>query len=987
MGEKTTFKCGVFLPGLAPGNIPAFEGGGTIDSGGGVDPPDPGGGGVIIIDPRDPKVPTPKPGDGGGGGGGGGPSTPGPAGPAAPTPTTNPTGPSTPGPQGPAAPGGGGGGGGPSTGGGGTCMCVVQEPPKETGGTTTGSDTAKGDFWLRRTYKQKCKSVPNDEVDNTKESNKEKINSNPPPGEYNDNYKYASEYTSTGKPTVVGNDSNSCGTAQGCTGACEDIVVYSYWKKPPVTGPGVITDAVDVAQTTGTVIGGGGSDPGTDTGGGFGGVVGAGNVAQTTGIVIGGGGPDTDTGTDTGGSLGGVGGAIVSQGVTDFISTDPETGGGGGGPGGGIISEGAFDKEFLISNAINSGEVDLNDPFIANAILTKKPYGIQDSVIAFLTTAEAPKLVPNDTGFTDFFKPEIDSNLHYILKNKNNTGNWNSTKAAGVTPIVIYQNLSSEAFAIINQIRNYDGTPLSVNQVFSLIGSRALDGTLSKLSIKDLKNLAEDSIKRNPVIIKPSKISSVNEVAALSLIDQSKFTVDKDQLVGRDREIIKNWKVLPSDVDMYIPVIVSGVEQRYYINDDGTFIDRVTLSIQDGDYFNIRIGGKVERLFAQSERDHAFVLPESTRQKAISLLGGEGGRILEVSAPASVASGIEFEYSLSSPRQEYYLLSANLSSLYTRPSLAQSFLLKDTTIEYNLMDTTSVAGAAAADAYIQYKANKRVFMIDESDILLDYIETTSSLNLTQSDIIFDSPKENKTLPLLTRQIPWYILVYPTNRHDYNLFNSKSQIQEIKRDGSITRVLRCKTSIVPEFAKGQTNKFIRYETVDVTGVDVYGDRNSQARRTVINREDAVFKQAYRKRGELKGTADYTPSRQKTGFRLLREIINELDTNYELSINGIGKSLTEFDVFSRLTLNQFNKLSRLENFNTIKKAVQNGLINEVKIIPPISKADRRISFNKTQLVQRKSTATVDTFTPIKATNTGVNIVSPDETGVGGFTPARR
>ena len=969
MGEKATFKCGVFLPGLAPGNIPAFEGGGTIDAGGGGDSP--GGGGV----------------------GGGGDPGQGPPPPRRPRPPLDERDPSPGDSVPPGGGGGGGGGGGPSTGGGG-CMCVVQTPPKETGGPTTQGETSKGDFVLKRTYTQKCESVSNSEDQkNKKKANDDTIKSNPAPGTYNDRIQGRSDYTLAGPPTVTGKASQGCQTAKGCGGKCEDIVVLSYWNRPVIIDPEVVAQPLDGNLSTGVgvIIDGGGGTTGGDGGNDVTSL--GGDFIAETGISIGGAGDGIGTIVDNLGEAGGslvdigsgydkdLGIAIASEFEDDF-GDDP-----GPSTGGGIITTDRLNKDVIISNAINNGEVDLNDPFIANAILTKKPYGIQDSVISFATTPEAPKLVPNDTGFTDFFKPKIDSNLYYILKNKNNTGNWDSTKAAGVTPIVIYQNLSSEAFDIIKQIRNYDGTPLTVNQIFNLVGSRVLDGTLSKLSIKDLKNLAEDSIKRNPVIIKPSKISSVNEVAALSLIDQSKFTVDKDQLVGRDREIMKNWKVLPSDVDMYIPVIVSGVEQRYYINDDGTFIDRVTLSIKDGDYFNITVGGRSERLYAQSEKDHAFVLPESTRQKAISLLGGEGGRILEVSAPASVASGIEFEYSLSSPRQEYYLLSANLSSLYTRPSVAQSFLLKDTTVEYNLMDTTSVAGIAAADAYIQYKANKRVFMIDESDILLDYIETTSSLNLTQSDIIFDSPKQNKTLPLLTRQIPWYILVYPTNRHDYNLFNSKSQIQEIKRDGSITRVLRCKTSIVPEFSKGQTNIFIRYETVDVTGVDVYGDRNSQARRTVINREDAVFKQAYRKRGELKSTAEYIPSRQKTGFRLLREIINELDTNYELSINGIGKSLTEFDVFSRLTLNEFNKLSRLENFNTIKKAVQNGLINEVKIIPPISKADRRISFNKTQLVQRKSTATVDTFIAIKATNTGVNIVSPDEKGVGGFTPARR
>ena len=39
--EDPTFGCGTFLPGVGPGNFSDFDGGGTIDGGGGGDPPDP----------------------------------------------------------------------------------------------------------------------------------------------------------------------------------------------------------------------------------------------------------------------------------------------------------------------------------------------------------------------------------------------------------------------------------------------------------------------------------------------------------------------------------------------------------------------------------------------------------------------------------------------------------------------------------------------------------------------------------------------------------------------------------------------------------------------------------------------------------------------------------------------------------------------------------------------------------------------------------
>ena len=160
-------------------------------------------------------------------------------------------------------------------------------------------------------------------------------------------------------------------------------------------------------------------------------------------------------------------------------------------------------------------------------------------------------------------------------------------------------------------------------------------------------------------------------------------------------------------------------------------------------------------------------------------------------------------------------------------------------------------------------------------------------------------------------------------------------------GVITRQLRCTTSIVPSYTNAQTNKFVRYQTQGLTGTDVYGKTNLQTRVTLVNPSDTVF---------------------KTGYE---EIITELNTNYLLGLNGIGKSLTEFDVFSRLTLQQFNILSRLNNFKTIRDSIRNGLIEEVKVIPPINRADKRISFQKTQLVRRRVGAPTDTFVSIKGT----------------------
>jgi len=975
--SKITFGCGSFLPGLGPGNVTEFDSGGTIDSGGGfgdeddpptkIDPPGDIGDGDTVGDsqppgPSPPPVGVPgtptNPNQGPPVTPGGTPGTPGPGVPdTAPPPATSP----------PAR----------------NCRCIPNSAPiSENITSNPGSGGAVTIYTVTRVYSQTCTEFSSKDDADTAVNLAREVFRNPAPPNSTGGWVQVGSTVISGGP--IG---KRCGTATGCGGPCPDFTVTSRWRKvisePPAPPE---PDRIDEDDPGGFIFIGDEDDFGNNTDGGLvieddsdpgGGIISIEDQEDDGGIIL----------IDGGGGFPDDAGEIGIEENPEDIEELPLTEFSTNSTGGGVSFKKYSNQADIAQQAIRSGELNLDDPDIVNSVLKKKPFGIQDDAIAFITNPPAPEQVSNDSSFSDFFKDEIDSNLLYVLKNTNNTTNWDSRRAAAITPELIFDNLNDNVKEILSRIRNFDGSKLNQRQIFSMIGSRVLDGTLRKLSISYLQNIAEDSEKRVPVTITRSGSQQVNEVAALALIDRNKFPLDINSVGSmRDAEVIRNWKIVPSDVDMYIPFDIDGVTRRFYINDDETFIDRVTLSLQDGNFFDI-IGEGIrnQRLFAESEVDHAYYIPESTRQKAIQILGGEPGRTLTVSADAATASSIEYDSSLTSPRQSYYLLSGVLNTLETEPSITPSYLLKDSRMEYRLIDTTTAAGQAAADKYIKYKANKRIFVIDHEDLILDYIEETGSVYLSQTDILADSPKENKTLPLLTRQIPWYIMVVPTNRTDYNLFNSKSTILDIARDGAMTRRLKCKTSIVPEFSKRQTNKFIKYSTVGQDGTDVLGNKNTQARQTIIEVNDSDFKKTYSVGGKLVGTDEYTPNRNKSAIRILKEIITELDTNYELSLNGIGKSLTEFDVFSRLTGKQFNKLFKLENFSTIKRAIQRGLIKDVKLIPPVSRADSRIAFNKTQLVQRKTTAGEDTFKQIKATNTGLNITNPDENGVGGFTPA--
>tara|TARA_R100000951_G_scaffold65649_2_gene55386 strand:- start:1767 stop:5249 length:3483 start_codon:yes stop_codon:yes gene_type:complete len=623
---------------------------------------------------------------------------------------------------------------------------------------------------------------------------------------------------------------------------------------------------------------------------------------------------------------------------------------------------------------INSDIIDLSDPDIVRKILQSKPAGQEDEEVFFKFSSKRRKKVKNTSKKTDIFDRVIDESLLKLMTSNLVFGDWDSSLAASVTPEIIYDNLNTTAKNLFNSILNPDGTFLSKLDIYSMVGPRLLKGTISELKTSDLINLLAASKGDTEIKVVRSDSEIVNETVALALVEKNYFPLDYKKYEGLSRETFKNNKILSSDIDRYIDVTIADVTQRYYVNDDDTFIDRSTLKLKDGEYFDVTLGGNTTRVYAESEKDHAYFVPEKTRQVAINLLGGDPSRILSVSGDPS---GIEIDHSLSSPRENVYFLSCVLSSVETSLPLNQSKHLKRTKARY---EYTSLRNINEINEYIKYKSNHQTFILNDEDLLLDYVERDGKLFLEQTDIIVDSPKENKTIPLLTRQIPWYILLYPTNRSEYLPFDVKSQITDIDPPtktslGTITRKLITKPTITPRF-KNSTNQFVQTSLVGKGARDVFDQATNDARINKINIDNPLFVTGYiDSTRKITSSNKFKPSRVKTGYRLLKEIIENLDQNYLLGLNGVGKTLTEFDVLSRFNLKQYNSLSKLDGFSNIRKTVFNGMFSDVKVVPATKNSDSKLASKKTQLIKRKSTATApDAFPEQKSTNTGNSITPP-------------
>jgi len=595
--------------------------------------------------------------------------------------------------------------------------------------------------------------------------------------------------------------------------------------------------------------------------------------------------------------------------------------------------------------------------------------------IAIMATLPTKDFVENPNKRDLIFGERIHKSIEYILDRNNSFRDWDSTKIYNITSTNLMDSLKPEFVSNLQKITNIDGTKMSRSEIYSLVSSKLLDGTISEFDYGQYVGLKINTQKNETITIKPSTNPEVNELAALSLLDQNLVSIDPSVHTEYDSQILKNWKVLSTDVSKYLEIKVGSELKKYYIEDNDSLLSRTTLAIQDGEYITITKDGKKTRLYCKSEKDHAYLVPEKIRQMAIKLLGGTGKRTLSVSSNTS--NPIEFNYSLSSPRQNVYVMKLVLSSIDTTYSLAGSNLLKSTAVKYELMDSSSTQGIRDINSYIQYKANYRPYFLSQDDLIFDYIESTSSLSISQEDILFDAPKTNKLQPILLRQIPPTIFVIPTNRTEYDPNGGKSKIISLVPNGATVREITTGPSPDPFISDPKNNQFISYSKPYSDGVpDVYGELDTQTRTSLFTPDSTIYTTACVSAGVEGAAEDFPFVRKKTTYRLIKEIIEELNDNYVLDREGLGLAITTFDVISRLGMTEFNKFTALENSKLIFPLVRDGLFNDVHVFPPVKDTGLHRDLN-TRIVQRRAGASADKFLPIKAMSDGLFIDPPTTT----------
>lgn len=584
-----------------------------------------------------------------------------------------------------------------------------------------------------------------------------------------------------------------------------------------------------------------------------------------------------------------------------------------------------------------------------------------DTSILFMDAAPFDgNIVANDKYYLDIFGPYVHRSILYIFEKVTSNENWDSLPLSDLTYDNIEKSLNTEFLDAIKNIKDLDNKKIPHYYFLDVIKSKLVNGELDSIDAAHLKTLASQELLDLRIPTKTNN-DQLNILKAFAYLEQRLIPLDPTVAAGRTRNssIVPLFKTFATDLEKAIPVRIDGIDYKVYIDDNDTVIGRAGYKITDGDYVTIGTGAVRKRLYLSTEKDHAYVITPFDKLVALNLLGGDPTTTLSTSS--NYSGLVEFTYDLSTPREDFYFLKLVTDTVST----AKKTPYIDTTMaRYDLQKASTDADFSAINEYIKFKSNHEIYHIAYDDVFLDHMLNSSSVYLMQDDVRFDgnARKTNKSVPLLVRQMPWYIILFPTDRQDMNTFLGKSKITTFRtgNSGIVERSLVFSYPLNRDFFNPSLDlpQFVSYK-LSFPNENVYGGLDIQSREMFLDKNNPIFKTGYK--------GDQPIPRKKSGLRIAYDIIQELTNNYI-----VDRGVTTFDVFSRMNFAQFNSFST---------NLSEGVFEQIKSgafgsrMYSVTKYSGDPFLFKTALVRRRASgAATDNFRQIKSTNTGYYVDPP-------------
>ena len=482
-----------------------------------------------------------------------------------------------------------------------------------------------------------------------------------------------------------------------------------------------------------------------------------------------------NTGGGGGGGGAGAGGANPFDdptGTATGITFDGGNTGGGGGGGGSNIGVTAIDF-----NSNNLEDPTNTQSLIGSDGIRREYVGYDSNRAINPNLSNLPRIKSRDfigirnIGFRkDIFADTIHYSIDSIDKILSNNLPYSDIPFSELSIANLKQSLSTSLTSRFDQIKeSKDGRDL-ILRIVRRIKKHIFEGSVYDIDYSEIINLL-DNFNRKDLKF---RTQTLGEVAAVNHMIENARTVDISKYTEAPKEEIRLWKLVATDVEKHLPVLLTdGSLDKVFIDQDDSF--DLTLSdgstdtsyISDGDVYNLATPGYVA---VQYPRDRTVILDLDDTEKIFNYLGQDYSTTLEVSTLES--DDVEATADLTTPRQDVYMLKLDPTSMEDLER--DNDLIRVTRSKYTLMDEADV------DDWIKFKPFPfSTFYLDHEDPFFDHLEISEHIHIVSKDFSMDSFEGyQEDIPYLPRRIPWSVAIIATDRIDLQDGVSRSALTSL-----------------------------------------------------------------------------------------------------------------------------------------------------------------------------------------------------------------
>jgi hypothetical protein len=578
-------------------------------------------------------------------------------------------------------------------------------------------------------------------------------------------------------------------------------------------------------------------------------------------------------------------------------------------------------------SVINVQETGNQEPTVSN-----NPIGTNSQIfhnkynLFSINTSQNPITITSQNLYPNIFKPEVISNVGYLITNQGSQSSWTEDMLFSVTLEKIEESLQPSLLGAFESIHNPGGTLVGKNNFLKMIKKHLLEGTLDEIDVDHYITLEARQAADQRVAFRGTQDRDLSERVALGLVSVGGVPADTSKLARQQQLQGRRERRLLTDINAKIVAdVASGTTDLDLLLSDTGFTvkslagasSQIFLGDGDGYYVPSKLSnGNEIPLLLKTDIENTFYVPPGVRENALKLANQDTAYTLSAQA---ILGQNEFAVDDPGPSSLVPLyLKLDLSSFYfgtnTNPLFSTYGAIYNVENDQDEIDTHSKNNGMAVTR----------INLDYRDPLYRYILDSRKASLSLNDINFSTIIDPKDFPngvRIARNIPFGLVITPVAGSKFNPFNGRSTV--IEHAEPYGRLLRLNPDIDvsdENAPKPQLEEAVLfYETGDVK-VGLVEPSDNQNIVYKYQASSSLYTETFYADGVYTTSADITPVSTPGESYIIREVIDYIVTTYN------PEKVTWYDVIRRMPLNKVGEFLYSTTpalVNRLERGLRSGL----------------------------------------------------------------